>query len=49
MNSNSSNSDETSFEALSKFKSLISGFDDAMLVSSDVHGQPHARPMRIAN
>jgi general stress protein 26 len=35
-------------ETIEKLRSLLDEFDDAMLVSIDAHGHPHARPMRIA-
>jgi general stress protein 26 len=35
-------------QALDKLRELLSKFEDAMLVTTDVRGQPHARPMRIA-
>jgi len=35
-------------ENLGKFHSLLGEFDNAMLVSTDEHGQPHGRPMRVA-
>ena len=37
----------TTTDPSAKLHALISGIDDAMLVTSDAHGHPHARPMRI--
>jgi general stress protein 26 len=42
------NDDKHEAESLAKFRTLLGKFDDAMLVSTDGDGQPHARPMRIA-
>lgn len=35
-------------QPIEKLRSLIDEFENAMLVSIDAHGHPHARPMRIA-
>lgn len=39
--------DKEQSEPLAKFRELLGEFDDAMLVSRDERGRPHARPMRI--
>lgn len=35
-------------ETTEKITKLLHSFEDAMLISTDLRGQPHARPMRIA-
>jgi general stress protein 26 len=41
--------DQDRSESLARFRDLLGKFDDAMLVSRDQHGRPHARPMRIVD